>query len=129
VRQALLAVGIVLALSACGGGGGKSAQQTTVVSTAVVTTTTAATTTTSGKTYHVVTHGRFHYPQILVTNYMQSCVAGGGAKKQAYCACTLDKLSNDVSTQNFAEIGLSKTIPPRIKRLMTRAVAACANKL
>ena len=129
MRQALLAVGIMLALSGCGGGGGKSAQQTTVVSTTVVTTTTAGSTTSSGGSYHVVTHGRFHYPQVLVTNYMRSCVAGGGAKKRAYCACTLDKLSSDVSTQDFAEIGLSKTIPSRIRKLMTRAVAACANKL
>jgi len=118
----------MLALSGCGGGG-KSAESTTVVSTTVVTTTTAATTTSSDKGFLVVTHGRFHYPQVLITNYMQSCVAGGGAKKRAYCACTLDKLSNDVSTQDFAEIGLSKTIPPRIKRLMTRAVAGCASKL
>jgi hypothetical protein len=128
VRQALLAVAIVLALSACGGGS-KSSKSTTVVVTTTTTTSTASTATTSSGGYHVVTHGRYHYPQILITNYMKSCVAGGGAKKRAYCACTLDKLSNDVSTQDFAEIGLSKTIPPRIKKLMTRAVADCASKL
>jgi hypothetical protein len=129
VRQALLALAFVLVLAGCGGGS-KSSQATTVVSTTVVTTTTSsATTTSSSGDYHVVTHGRYHYPQVLVTNYMQSCVAGGGAKKKAYCACTLDKLSNDVSTQDFTEIGLSKSIPKRIRKLMTRAVAACANKL
>jgi hypothetical protein len=128
VRQALLALAIVLVLAGCGGGS-KSSQATTVVSTTVVTTTTAATTTSSSGEFHVVTHGRYHYPQILITNYMQSCVAAGGAKKRAYCACTLDKLSNDVSTADFTEIGLSKTIPKRIRRLMTQAVAACANKL
>ena len=128
VRQALLALAVVFVLSGCGGGGGKSAQSTTVVSTTVVTTTTTASTTTTSSG-GVVTHGRYHYPSVLVTNYMKSCVAGGSAKKRAYCACTLDKLSNDVSTQDFAEIGLSKTIPQRIKKLMTKAVADCASKL
>jgi hypothetical protein len=127
VRQALLAVGVVLALSGCGGGGKSAQSTTTVVSTAVVTTTPGSTT--SSADIHVVTHGRFHYPQILVTNYMRSCIAGGGAKKRAYCACTLDKLSNDVSTKDFTEIGLSKQIPRRIRKLMTQAVANCANKL
>jgi hypothetical protein len=126
VRQALLAVAVVFLLAACGGGS-KSSKSTTVVVTTTTTTSTA--TTASGGGVTVVTHGRFHYPQVLVTNYMKSCVAGGGAKKRAYCACTLDKLSNDVSTQDFAEIGLSKTIPPRIKKLMTKAVADCASKL
>ena len=128
MRLALLALAVVLVLAGCGGGG-KSSQATTVVSTTVVTSTSAATTTTASGDIHVVTHGRFHYPQILITNYMRSCIAGGGAKKRAYCACTLDKLSNDVSTKDFTEIGLSKQIPPRIRRLMTNAVAACANKL
>ena len=127
MRQALLVVGIVLVVAGCGGGS-KSSQATTVVSTTVVTTTTS-TTTSSGGDFHVVTHGRYHYPQILVTNYMRSCIANGGAKKRAYCACTLDKLSNDVSIRDFTEIGLSKTIPKRIRTLMTNAVAACANKL
>jgi hypothetical protein len=126
VRQALLAVAVVFLLAGCGGGS-KSSKSTTVVVTTTTTTSTA--TTAPGGGVIVVTHGRFHYPQVLVTNYMKSCVAGGGAKKRAYCACTLDKLSNDVSTQDFAEIGLSKTIPPRIKKLMTKAVADCASKL
>jgi hypothetical protein len=124
VRQALLAVAVLLALAGCGGS--KSAKSTTTV--VVTTTTTGASTSTVGGTT-VVTHGRYHYPQVLVTNYMNSCVAGGGAKKRAYCACTLDKLSNNVSTQDFAEIGLSKAIPKRIKTLMAKAVADCASKL
>jgi hypothetical protein len=127
VRQGLLLLAVLLVLAGCGGGG-KSANSTTVVSTTVVTTTTAATTSSSGGAT-VVTHGRYHYPQVLITNYMKSCVAGGGAKKRAYCACTLDKLSNNVSTRDFAEIGLSKSIPPRIKNLMSQAVADCASKL
>ena len=126
MRQALVVV-MLLVLGGCGGGG-KSAKSTTVVVTTTTQTATTTSTSSSGGVT-VVTHGRYHYPQILVTNYMKSCVAGGGAKKRAYCACTLDKLSNNVSTQDFAEIGLSKTIPPRIKRLMTQAVADCASKL
>jgi hypothetical protein len=123
----LLAIALVLVLAGCGGGGksAKSTTQTVTKTTTVVSTTTS--TESSGTT--VVTHGRYHYPEALTTNYMKSCVAGGNAKKQAYCACTLDKLSNSVSTRDFAEIGLSKTIPAKIKQLMANAVADCASKL
>lgn len=108
------------ALMASGCGGGKSAATTTV-------TTTVATETTAAPS--VTTHGRFHYPRSLVENFMRSCTRGDTAK-QAYCACTLDKLSNDVSTRDFARIGLSGgKVPPRIRRLIRRATVACAHKL
>jgi hypothetical protein len=77
----------------------------------------------------VTTHGRFHYPSVLVTNFMQSCTRTDSAK-EAYCACTLDKLSNNVSTQDFARIGRSRgKVPPRIGRLIKQAAHACAGKL
>jgi hypothetical protein len=110
---------LTLAAAGCGGGGDKSA---------VTTITTRATTSTTG-TPSVTTHGRFHYPPVLVNNFMTSCVRSDQAK-QAYCACTLDKLSNTVSTQDFARIGLSGgTVPPRIRTLIRQATIACANKL
>ena len=113
MRLALLAIAVVLVLAGCGGGG-KSAKSTTQTVTKTTTVVSTTTSTESGGT--VVTHGRYHYPEALTTNYMKSCV-------------TLDKLSNSVSTRDFAEIGLSKTIPARIKRLMANAVADCASKL
>jgi len=121
VRLTLPALFVVLALAAasCGGGGKKAAAVTTTVTT-TLTATTATTAT---------THGRFHYPQALVTNYMKSCTSGD-AKKNAYCGCTLDKLSNDVSTADFAQIGFSGgKIPPRIKKLITKAALGCVDKL
>jgi hypothetical protein len=117
-----LLAAVALAAAGCGGGGDKSA-----VTTTVTTVTTTATTTSS--TQSVTTHGRFHYPPVLVNNFMTSCVRSDQAK-QAYCACTLDKLSNTVSTQDFARIGLSGgTVPPRIRTLIRQATIACANKL
>jgi len=80
MRQALLAVAILLVLAGCGGGG-KSAKSTTVIVTTTQTATGTSTSPSGGVI--VVTHGRYHYPQALVTNYMKSCVAGGGAKKRA----------------------------------------------
>jgi hypothetical protein len=113
---------ILVVLAGCGGGS-KSASTTTVVTTVV----TQATNPTG--TAAVTTHGRFHYPPAVVKNYMQSCLKNSSVTR-AYCACTLDKLSNNVSTGDFARIGLSGGhIPPRIHRLIRRAAVACADKL
>jgi hypothetical protein len=130
VRVSLSALVLVVVLAGCGGGKSAHSTSTTTstkaISISVSTTTTAATATT------VVTHGRFHYPPALVTSYMRSCVGAAGAagKKRDYCACTLDRLSDNVSTRDFQEIGLQHgRIPPRMKRSMVRAVKACASKL
>jgi hypothetical protein len=102
--------------------------------TATVTVTTLATPSTTRNptgtaTPAVTTRGRYHYPPELTTAYMRSCV-GGDEKKQEYCACTLDKLSNDVSTGDFARIGQAGgRLPPRIKGLITNAAGACLDKL
>jgi galactitol-specific phosphotransferase system IIB component len=124
-RAPLLATTVlVLAAAGCGGGGNTSAVATTTVTKTL--TTTNPTGTASGVT--VTTHGRFHYPAAVTENYMRSCMKSNVT--QAYCACTLDKLSNNVSTADFARIGLSGgRIPTRIRKLITRAAAACADKL
>lgn len=110
-----------VAASGCGDGGEKSAATTTV---RTIATTTIAPTTTS-----VTTHGRFHYPRVIVDNFMKSCT-NGKRNRVAYCGCTLDKLSNDVSVQDFARIGLSGgKLSPRMNRLIRQAAVACADKL
>ncbi|MGZ8696010.1 MAG: hypothetical protein ACXWZ1_01490 [Gaiellaceae bacterium] len=120
VLAAALLTAVALATAGCGGGG-KSAVTTTV--TAIVTTTNPT------GTASVTTHGRFSYPPVLVDNFMRSCTRGGQAKK-TYCACTLDKLSNTVSTQDFTRIGLSGgKVPPRVRRAIKQATIACADKL
>jgi hypothetical protein len=109
-----------VALTATGCGGHKSAATTTM--------TTVATGTNSTPAPTVTTHGRYHYPRSLVDNFMRSC-ARGDTGKQVYCACTLDRLSNNVSTQDFAGIGRSGgKVPPRIRRLIRRATVACLQK-
>lgn len=86
----------------------------------------AATTTVTAS---VTTHGRYHYPRVIVDNFMKSCT-NGRQNRVAYCGCTLDKLSNDASVQDFARIGLSGgRLPPRMKRLIRQAAVACADKL
>jgi hypothetical protein len=115
VKPLALAAAGLLALAAvgCGSNGNRS----------------AATNANPTGTASVTTHGRFHYPKAIATNYMQSCTKNGQVK-EAYCACTLDKLSNSVSTADYARIGLSGgKIPPRISRLIRRAAIACADKL
>ena len=120
LKALLPALLAAVALTATGCGGGKSAATTTVTTVATAGNPTGAAT--------VTTHGRFHYPRSLVENFMRSCTRGDTAK-QAYCACTLDKLSNNVSTGDFARIGLSGgKVPPRIRRLIRRATVACAHK-
>ena len=77
----------------------------------------------------MTTHGRFSYPSVLIDNFMRSCTRGGQSK-EAYCACTLDKLSNTVSTQEFTRIGLSGgKVSPRVRRAIKQASTACADKL
>jgi len=125
VTQAfLLATAVLLAAAGCGGGGSKSSVATTTVTKTL--TTTNPTGTAAGVT--VTTHGRFHYPATVTENYMRSCMKNNVT--QAYCACTLDKLSNTVSTADFARIGLSGgQIPSRMRALIRDAAVACADKL
>ena len=115
-RALLLATAVLLVAAGCGGT--KSATPTKTVTTTNPTGTASVT---------VTTHGRFHYPATVTKNYMRSCM--NSKVTQAYCACTLDKLSNDVSTGDFARIGLSGgRIPPRIRTLITQAALACRDK-
>jgi hypothetical protein len=108
----------VVALAAAGCGGSSKSAVATI-----------ATATNPTGTASVTTHGRYSYPPVLVNNFMRSCTRGGQAKK-AYCACTLDKLSNTVSTQDFTRIGLSGgKVSPRVRRAIKQATIACADKL
>ena len=124
-RAFLLATAVVLlATTGCGGGGSTSAVATTTVTKTLTTTNPTGT----AADFSMTTHGRFRYPANVTENYMRSCMKSNVTK--AYCACTLDKLSNTVSTADFARIGLSGgRIPPRIRTLITRAALACRDKL
>src|SRR2546423_2433165 len=115
MKLVLVAGVVAFATVGCGGDSKPKGQ----ISTATNPTRTAAGT----------THGRFHYPDAVVSNYMRSCLKNSSVT-QAYCACTLDKLSNNVSTGDFARIGLSGGhIPSRVRRLIRRAAIACRDKL
>ena len=107
--RALVAAAAVVALAGCGGGGKSTATET------ASSTGTAAT---------VTTHGRFHYSQALERSYMTACTKNGTVTEAA-CACTLDKLSNSVSTQDFSRMTLSGVIPPRIRKAIVRAANDC----
>jgi hypothetical protein len=124
VTRAISLIGLLLALSAagCGGDSNESADATTV-------TRTIATTTNPTGTASVTTHGKYKYPPVVINNFMQSC-ENGKATRRAYCACTLDELSDQVSVQDFARIGLSGgKLPPRIKRVIEQAASDCSDKL
>ena len=121
VRLLALAFLAAVALAAAGCGGSSKSAVTTV--------TTTVTTTNPTGTASVTTHGRFKYPAVLIDNFMRSCTRDDQAK-EAYCACTLDKLSNTVSTQDFTQIGLSGgKVTPRVRRAIKQAATACADKL
>jgi hypothetical protein len=122
VKLVVVGAAAVVIAAGCGGDNDKSA------ATATTTVTKTLTTNPTG-TAAVTLHGRFKYPEAIIENYMKSCT-NNGQVKEAYCACTLDKLSNTVSTADFARIGLSGgKIPPRINRLIRKAAIACADKL
>src|SRR5918911_2963523 len=106
MRQAALFV-LTLVFVVAGCGGGKGAKSNTPAVTSPASSTAPADTThgagsssveTSTNATTVKTHGRFHYPPVLIRNYMRSCVRSanksaqqsgtGGANYRAYCACT-----------------------------------------
>jgi ABC-type glycerol-3-phosphate transport system substrate-binding protein len=117
VRYALAAA-LLAVVAGCGGGGDKSAATTGA--------TTVVTTTGASDTLTVTTHGRYHYPRAYINNFMQTCTKN---RKRAYCACTLDKLSNNVSNKDLARIAASGgKVPPRVQRLIKQAANACRDK-
>ena len=110
-RALLLAAAVVVVAAGCGGT--KSATKTL---------TTTNPTGTAAK-------ARLHYPAAVTRNFMRSCLASPKTNR-AYCSCTLQEMSKDISTQDFARIGLSGgRIPPRIRTLITRAARSCRGKL
>ena len=125
MRRALVAVAfVVFAASGCGGDdGNESARETTTI-VRTVTGTQNPTGTSS-----VTVTGKFKYPPVVVNNFMKSCTSGV-QNRRAYCACTLDQLSNSVSVRDFARVGLAGgKLPPRIRRIIQRAAVDCADKL
>jgi nicotinate-nucleotide pyrophosphorylase len=55
---------------------------------------------------------------------MNSCTKGDAAKEM-FCACVIDKLSNTVSTRDFARIAHTRKPIPRVTRAAKRATTAC----
>jgi hypothetical protein len=112
-RALLLAAAVLVVAAACGGT--KSA-------------TTTKTLTTTNPTGTAAKAG-IRYPAAVTRNFMRSCLASPKTTR-AYCSCTLQEMSKDISTQDFARIGLSGgRIPPRIRTLITSAAHACRGKL
>jgi hypothetical protein len=111
VRYLVGAACLVLVAAGCGGGGKSAA------------TTTAATTTTTG--IRIPITGKYHYSGQVVNSFMRSCTKGDPAKFN-YCACVIDKLSQSVSTRDFARIARTGRAVPRVARAIRRATAACA---
>ena len=115
MRRLPLVLVLAAAVAGCGGEEEKEA---------VVATTTVMRTVTTSET-----RGRERYPAVIVRNFMRSCIRGD-ERKRAYCGCTLDELSADVSVADFARVGASGgKLPPRLQRLIRRAAVACADKL
>jgi hypothetical protein len=105
----LLACG--LAAGGCGGGSDKSAATRTAG--------------TFSSTYPVTVSGTYRYPPKVIDSFMQSCTQGKAAK-QNFCACVIDKLSDSVSTRDFARIAREGRAVPRVERAIKRATAACS---
>jgi hypothetical protein len=104
----------LLALLAAGcGDGGKSSS--------------AARTTTAAKTTAAVVtvSGTHRYSPQVISSFMRSCTRGNAAKED-YCACVIDKLSQSVSTRDFARIARTGRALARVQRAVRRAAAACA---
>ena len=104
---------VAVALAGCGGSGKTASPGTTTATIATATNPTGTT-------------ARFHYPPSLVRSYMRTCTNNGRAKASV-CACTLRKLSTSVSVADFRRMGQTRTVPPRIRRAISRAALACTS--
>jgi hypothetical protein len=102
---------LALVAAGCGSGGKSSA---TTKPTTTMTTTTA-----------VTVSGKYRYSPKVIRSFMRSCTQGKTAK-QDYCACVIDKLSNSVSTRDFARIARTGKAVPRVARAIRQATTACA---
>jgi hypothetical protein len=85
---------------------------------------TPTTTTTVTKT-QITVGGKYRYSPRVISSFMRSCMQGNAAKRD-YCACVIDRLSNSVSTRDFARIARTGRAVPRVARAIRRATAACA---
>jgi hypothetical protein len=78
---------------------------------------------------HTTTTSTFEYSKEVTENYMKSCTQSPNAT-HAYCKCTLDKLSQNVSMKDFERIGLSGgKIPARVRDFIVQAAQDCRSKL
>ncbi len=102
---------LALVAAGCGSGGKSAATMTTA--------------TTAPNGIRVTVTGKYRYPPKVIISFMRSCMQGNAAK-QAYCACVIDKLSNSVSTRDFARIAHTGRAVPRVARAIRRATASCA---
>jgi hypothetical protein len=124
VKRALVAGLLIVAAAGCGGGDGNESARDTTTIVRTVTSTQNPTGTSS-----VTVSGKYKYPPVVVNNFMRSCT-NGMRNRRAYCACTLDELSNTVSVDDFARIGLAGgKLPPRIRRIIRQAAVDCADRL
>jgi hypothetical protein len=85
----------------------------------------ATTTTSTATTTPVTVSGTYRYSRDVITSFMGTCTQGNAAKEN-YCACVIDKLSESVSTRDFARIARTGRAVPRVARAIRRATAACA---
>jgi len=85
----------------------------------------ATTTTTTATTTPVTVSGTYRYSRNVINSFMSTCTQGNAAKEN-YCACVIDKLSESVSTRDFARIARTGRAVPRVARAIRRATAACA---
>jgi hypothetical protein len=102
---------LALVAAGCGSGGKSSA---TTMPTRTMTTTAA-----------VTVSGKYRYSPKVIRSFMRSCTRGKTARED-YCACVIDKLSNSVSTRDFARIARTGRAVPRVARAIERATASCA---
>jgi hypothetical protein len=106
VRYLAGAACLVLVAAGCGGGAKSLA------------------TTTTGTTTAVTVSGRYHYSPKVTSSFMRSCMQGNSGKKD-FCGCVIDKLSNSVSTRDFARIARTGKAVPRVTSAIRQATAAC----
>ncbi|HAG82450.1 MAG TPA: hypothetical protein DCL61_15135 [Cyanobacteria bacterium UBA12227] len=69
------------------------------------------------------------YPPEVVQIYVDNCVMRGGAEIRPFCACTIEKIQETYTLQEFLEIGQNLQAGKKAPRNFDQIITTCLEDL